>query len=81
LGQVRAAFTGQIADVPVLELIRTITAAAQSAVVHFETTFGSATLWFGAARRVHGHDVRSGPVRWLTRAIVGFEASFRANHI
>jgi serine/threonine protein kinase len=46
LGQVRAAFAGQIADVPVLELIRTITGAAQSAVVHFETTFGSATLWF-----------------------------------
>ena len=46
MGQNRAAFAGQIADVPVPELIRTVTAGEGSGVVHFETTLGSATLWF-----------------------------------
>lgn len=46
MGQDRAAFAGQIADLPVPELIRTVTGGGQSGVVHFETSLGTGTLWF-----------------------------------
>jgi serine/threonine protein kinase len=42
----RAAFAGQIADVPVPELIRRIVGGSRSGVVRFDTPLGQARVWF-----------------------------------
>lgn len=44
--QDRAAFTGQIADLPVLDLLRTIVHGKKTGTARFETHVGRGTLWF-----------------------------------
>ena len=42
----RAAFAGQITDLPVVELLRTISNGKKTGVARFETNLGTATVWF-----------------------------------
>ncbi|MBV1859043.1 MAG: protein kinase, partial [Nannocystaceae bacterium] len=42
----RAAFAGQITDLPVVELLRTISNGKKTGVAHFETNLGTAMVWF-----------------------------------
>ena len=42
----RAAFAGQITDLPVGELFRTVVHGKQTGLARFETNLGSATIWF-----------------------------------
>ncbi len=42
----RAAFAGQITDLPVVELLRTIHTGTKTGVARFQTNLGTATVWF-----------------------------------
>ena len=42
----RAAFAGQITDLPVVELLRSISTGKKTGVARFETNLGNATVWF-----------------------------------
>ena len=42
----RTKFTGRLADMAVVDLLQTIEISRKSAVIHFGTEFGPATLWF-----------------------------------
>jgi len=42
----RAAFAGQITDLPVVELLRTIFTGKKTGLARFETNLGTATVWF-----------------------------------
>jgi hypothetical protein len=48
----RAAFDGQLSDLPVGELLRTIVIGKQTGVARFETNLGSATVWFRSGQLV-----------------------------
>ncbi len=42
----RTKFTGQLADMAVVDLMQTIEISRKSGVIHFETELGAATTWF-----------------------------------
>ncbi|MEM6992504.1 MAG: DUF4388 domain-containing protein, partial [Myxococcota bacterium] len=46
MSQDRAAFAGEIGDLPVAELLQTIVDGSHSGTVRFDTELGGATIWF-----------------------------------
>ena len=77
----RAAFAGQLSDLPVGELLQTIATGKQTGVARFETNLGSATVWFRAGTLVDadmGRFHMEAAVRRLLRVDEGsFEVEFR----
>lgn len=77
----RAAFAGQITDLPVSELLRTVVHGKQTGLARFQTNLGSATLWFREGTIVDadmGRFHMGAAVRRLLTADTGtFEIEFK----
>ena len=77
----RAAFAGQITDLPVSELLRTVVHGKQTGLARFQTNLGSATLWFREGSIVDadmGRFHMGAAVRRLLTADTGtFEIEFK----
>ncbi|HET6585972.1 MAG TPA: DUF4388 domain-containing protein, partial [Nannocystaceae bacterium] len=79
--QDRAAFAGQIADVPVVELLQTILQGRHTGVARFDSPSGAATLWFRDGALVDAdmgrHHMESAVQRLLALDVGTFEIEFK----
>jgi eukaryotic-like serine/threonine-protein kinase len=79
--QDRAAFAGQIADVPVVELLQTILQGRHTGVARFDTPSGAATLWFRDGALVDAdmgrHHMEAAVQRLLALEDGAFEIEFK----
>ena len=79
--QDRAAFAGQIADVPVVELLQTILQGLHTGVARFDTPSGAATLWFRDGALVDAdmgrHHMEAAVQRLLALEDGAFEIEFK----
>lgn len=79
--QDRAAFAGQIADVPVVELLQTILQGRHTGVARFDSPSGAATLWFRDGALVDAdmgrHHMESAVLRLLALDVGTFEIEFK----
>ncbi|HWB78227.1 MAG TPA: protein kinase [Nannocystaceae bacterium] len=77
----RAAFAGQIADVPVVELLQTILQGKHTGVARFETPVGAATLWFREGALIDAdmgrHHMEAAVQRLLALDTGTFEVEFK----
>ncbi|MBX7084587.1 MAG: DUF4388 domain-containing protein, partial [Nannocystaceae bacterium] len=77
----RAAFAGQIAEVPVVELLHTILQGRHSGIARFETPVGAATLWFRDGDLVDAdmgrHHMEAAVTRLLALDSGTFEVEFK----
>jgi serine/threonine-protein kinase len=79
--QDRAAFAGQIADVPVVELLQTILQGKHTGISRFDTPSGAATLWFRDGDLVDAdmgrHHMEAAVQRLLALEDGAFEIEFK----
>lgn len=77
----RAAFAGQIAEVPVVELLQTILQGHHTGIARFETPVGAATLWFREGALVDAdmgrHHMEAAVSRLLSLDSGTFEVEFK----